>query len=118
MANEAVKEFGQFVTEWHPNRIWKSVDLRKTVRQPVSDSHVFAPEFPHQFHIMVAGDTKRHSRRDHILNQADGVKDARATIHEVADEYRFSSHRMGVHRATCENRRTGDNRFDLISQLA
>src|SRR5262249_4096734 len=45
------------------------------------------------------------------------VEDARATVHEVADEYRFSTKRMRVNRTAGKSRSTGRDRRDFVTQL-
>ena len=48
------------------------------------DLHVLATELPHELHVVVAGHAEGIPGRDHVANHAEGVQNARPTIHEIA----------------------------------
>jgi hypothetical protein len=55
------------------------------VCQAVRNLDVLAPQLAHQLHVVVARDTERGTRRDHVAKQPNGIEDARPTVHEIAD---------------------------------
>ncbi len=55
MADQFVKEIGRFSGELAANVLGQGLDLGERFGQPVLHLDVFAPQCPHELHIMVAG---------------------------------------------------------------
>src|SRR5688572_14487754 len=104
MADKAVEKLCQFFTERLAKLVRQGVDLGERLRQTVRNLHILAAQLAHQLHIVIAGNTESGARRDHVADKPNTVEDARATIHEIADEDRLPTLWMRVNRPAAECR--------------
>src|SRR5258708_19280310 len=64
-------------------------------------SNILSPQFPQQFHIMIAWDTKGFVRRNHIHHKVQHVRTCRSTINQVSQENHLTSLRMQNAKMSC-----------------
>jgi hypothetical protein len=117
VADEAIEELFEFLAEGFTNVVRQGVDLGKALCQTVGNPHIFAAQLAHQLHVVVAGDAKRGAGNDHVADEPNRFENARATVHEVADEHRLSAQRMRVHRAAGKCRAIRRGPRDFVTQL-
>ena len=66
-----------------------AVELRQRLREAVRDLHIPPAQFPHQFHVVIAGHAERIAARDHPHHQPQHGGNLRPAIDEIADEDRL-----------------------------
>ena len=87
MAHQSIEIVCCLTAEGFPNVLGQCVNFRNRLCQAVLDLHVLGPQFPHELHIVVAGDAKGRTGDDHVADQPQSVENPWATIHNVAKEH-------------------------------
>src|SRR5712692_6274147 len=67
---------------------------------------------------MVAGNAECGAVGNHVSNKPNGIEDARAAVHKVADKYHFPPTRVLVNGAAGKSRCAGGAGPDFVSELA
>ena len=74
-------------------------ELRDGVGETMRELDVAAPKLAHQLHVVVPRDTVGRLRLDHGHRDLEDLRDPRAAVHEVAEEYGLPSGRVPPHSA-------------------
>ena len=90
---EASERLG--ISRWQAYKLARSGRL-PTTRLGARDLHVPAAQLTHELHVVVAGDAQGRPGPDHVPHQTDRVEDARAAVHQVADEDGLATPQVGV----------------------
>ena len=87
VADERVQEGGDAVPEL--GRL--GFKLGEGLGEAVVDLHIGATQLAKQLHIVIAGNAEAGARGDHGHNEAQDVRRAGTTVHEIAEEHRLAS---------------------------